>query len=414
MVKLDFVSTIITFARTLGSFVCFQWEEATFSVGGEYFPVCSGCFGIYLGSTIALSLMPHYEKISKKLFSIKYGLPMILPLTLYWIILNVQNNTGIWVVPAIKELYSFFGILFGVIIANTAYNLGRETSHATKISTIGKHFWILTAALLTAILITSISYGTQRLVAFAASLVFMLGLLGLAGFIVAWIFASVLSPNKEKLNSTKKSTTFLTVLTIFASFLVFQALLFENTAEAIAVGLFFGIFALGLFAHTLRTFNWRDLGITIADWKRQLVYGVIIGCGLYLVFLAYHFIFSGFDEVVVLTSLDILGVFTVFAVVVSEELFFRGYMITMFERQIGTELSCLASSILFTIYHYAEAIKNLIGLSDGQVYFEYEYLITLFLGGLLLAFLFTRKRSLIMPIVVHFTWNMLIIAVTPQ
>lgn len=408
------ISSIINFARIIGSFVCFQWEEATFSVEGEYFPVCSGCFGIYLGSVVALSTLPHYEKISKKLFSAKYGLPMVLPMTIYWILLNIQQNTGLWIIPAIKELYSFFGFLVGVAIANVAYNLKEETAHANKISKVGKHFWFLTVALIITVFIAFAFYGTQRLSIFTASLIFILGFFGLTGVILIWIFAFIASSlNKELTNQSKNSRAILSVLTIFTCFLVFQVLIFENRPELFAVGLFFGIITFGLLSYTLRTFTWRDLGIVRKGWKMQLIYGVVIGTVLYLAFLVYHFIFSGFNGVVV-SSLGVWEVFVIFAIVASEELFFRGYMITMLERQISTELSCLISSIFFTLYHYKEIIKNLMGLSNGYYYFEFEYLFVFLVGGLLLAFLFIKKRSLVMPIVVHFVWNMLVITASSQ
>jgi len=412
---MDLVSSFINLARIVGAFLCIQWEEATFGVGGKYFPVCSGCFGIYLGSLIALSFFPFLKRVSRKLFSVKYGLLMIVPMAAYWAILNIELSTGVWIINGINEVYSFFGVLLGASIANGAYNLGVETRYADKVLKVSRNFWILTVLLIFASVVVFFTNSADIAILFVASLIFIFGFFGLAGFIAVWAIASVLSLFQRR-NSfqSKVLTPLLIVSTILVCFLFFQVLVFESRLELVVLGLLFGAFSFGLFGYSLRAFTLEELGIVKKDWKKQIAHGVLIGVLLYAAFVIYRFIWSRFQEFVSWQpSINYVGIPIILAIVVSEEFFFRGYAISMLERQIDTTVSCVISSILFSLYHQSAVIKGLIGLSSTNPYWNYEYPIMQFVGGLLLSYLFIKKRSLIMPTSVHFTWNVLILAAVP-
>lgn len=195
---MDFVSSLIDLARTIGSFLCFQLEEATFTIGGEPFPVCSGCFGIYLGVLIALSSLPFFEKLSRRLFSLKLGLLMILPMAAYWAILNIQQQTDRWIVPGVREAYFLFGVLFGFTIANATYNLCLEFGYANVIRRVGRKFWIV-IVLLAAVSLSALPfYSFETTILFSSSFFFLLGLFGLVGFSLVWIISALVSFLRRK------------------------------------------------------------------------------------------------------------------------------------------------------------------------------------------------------------------------
>lgn len=407
---MDIILEIIKFARLLGSFVCFQGREATFNVGSEYFPVCSGCFGIYLGSLIAFTCFPFFRKFSKKLFSAKYGLPMLLPLVIYWAILNVQAYTGVWLIPALKEFYSFTGVLFGIPVSNGAYNLNLETTYADKISKLGRKFWVLTFLTIFLSLVVFSMSPAETATIFTVSLIFLLGFFGLVVFIATWIIASLFSfLRHKKSGSTDALTSVLRLLIIVVCFLFFQALIFEGKAELIFLALLFGAVSFSLFAYTLRSFTFEELGFVKTDWEKQVAYGILLGFFLFFAFRVYRFLaFSSKGPLFSANFPDFVGILSVFVIVVSEEFFFRGYSITILERHMKTAFSCLFSSILFVLYHQVAVFKFLAGVPNVSLNLNLEHTVLLFLGGLLLSYLFVKKRSLLMPIALHFTWNLLI------
>jgi len=413
--NLDLVTWLIDFAKVIGSFLCFQGEQATFKIGTEYFPVCSGCFGIYLGSLIALIIFPFLERRARKLYSIRYGLPMLLPMTIYGIILTVEEHTGTWIVPGSKELYFITGILFGLTIANAAFVLNLETSYADDMSKVGRKFWILAALLFVISMPVFVLYEVETATLFAVSLVFLFGFFGLIFFILAWLFTFFLSYHKNK---TRASNTIpnnalasvLTILVIFVCFLLFQSLILESKLELMVLCLLFGTAAFIIFGYSVSKFKPEELGLVKKDWEKQILYGVFAGVVLYLGFALYRFFF--FNEIVFYGMLsNFFMVPVVFAIVVSEEFFFRGYAIPMLEGGIGkTSISCIVASAMFVVYHQSTIAKIMNASISMNTYYDYERVILLFLGSLLLSYFFVKKRSLVMPIATHLTWNLLVLA----
>lgn len=407
---MDFVSWLIDFARAVGSLLCFQGEQATFKIGTEYFPVCSGCFGIYLGSLIALSSFPLLEKWSKRLYSVKYGLPMLLPFSIYGAILIVEENTGAWIVPGIKEFYFFTGVLFGVTIANAAYNLNLETSYAGAVQKLGRKIWILTLILLVASSPVFFLFSAETAALFAVSLIFLCGFFGLVFFLLTWLTTSLLTSFKEKKSAPSEAvSSILTILVVLACFLIFQYLILESKLELVVLGLLFGIVSLGIFGYSLRKLKLEELGIVKKNRKKLIVYGVLTGLALYLAFAFYRFLLFN-ESVLERTFVNFTAVPAVFVIVVSEEFFFRGYSIPMLERGIrNTPASCVISSVFFVFYHQTIISKVSSVFFGAGSFFDYEQILLLFLGSLLLSYFFVKNRSLLMPIALHLTWNLLVL-----
>ena len=114
----------LTFIYWVGSLVCFQWEVATFNIGAYYLPVCSGCLGIYGGALIGFASLPRLSTLSQKLFQLKFAIPLMLPQSVYFFILNFERFfLHSYPIPGIKEIYFVMGLLFGFVLCNIAYRL---------------------------------------------------------------------------------------------------------------------------------------------------------------------------------------------------------------------------------------------------------------------------------------------------
>jgi len=85
------------------------------------------------------------------------------------------------------------------------------------------------------------------------------------------------------------------------------------------------------------------------------------------------------------------------AVAVLEETFSRGYMLQTFEEAIGTPAAVLVSSAFFGILHLLNPSAK--GWADYVIPF------TLTLAGVMLAIAYLARRSLWLPIALHFAWN---------
>lgn len=363
-----------------------------------------------MGSLIALSCFPFFREWSKKLYSVKYGLPMVLPMVIYWAALNIKMNTGTCIIPGINEIYCFTGVLLGATISNAAYNLTFETPYADVFLKIGKKFWILTPLLILTSLVAFFLHPVETAILFTASLIFIFGLFGLVGFIAMWIIASAASYFEKKYSVSSRSfIAILTVFVILAGFQFLQVLIFENRLELVILGLFFGVISLGIFSYTLSTFSLEELGFSKRKWKKQIAYGVVVGLILYMAYGIYCFISSSFQDLIFLNPIiNYIGIPVIFAVVASEEFFFRGYTIPLLQRHIDTNISCIISSIFFALYHQSMIFKILTNFPNVNLHLYSEAMVINFIGSMLLSYLYVKKRSLIMPIAVHFTWDLLV------
>lgn len=195
---------------------------------------------------------------------------------------------------------------------------------------------------------------------------------------------------------------------IVVGFLFFQALVFESEWKLRLLAVAFGVVSFGLFGYSLRTFDFKKLGVNKEDWKKQTLFGVLLGFCLYTAFTVFR-IFSSRNFTFLPSTTVLASIPLVFVIVLSEEFFFRGYAITMLEGEAGILASCIFSSALFALYHQPAFLTSLIGLQGASFNLDYENMFLMFCGGLLLSVLFVKKRSLILPTSLHLTWNFLIL-----
>lgn len=85
--------------------------------------------------------------------------------------------------------------------------------------------------------------------------------------------------------------------------------------------------------------------------------------------------------------------------VLFEELLFRGALLYIIIRQIGTVKACLVSAVCFGVYHWFAY-----GVFGNPVAMLYTLLLT-GITGFVFAYAFAKTRSLYLPVALHFGWN---------
>jgi hypothetical protein len=103
-----------------------------------------------------------------------------------------------------------------------------------------------------------------------------------------------------------------------------------------------------------------------------------------------HFISFSFSN----ASNLLIPILLFLIVAISEEVFFRGYVLNILKNSLGSSLGIFFSSLLFALVHIFNENVGLVGL------------INIFLFGIIAALLYTRSNNLSAPIGLHFTWNL--------
>lgn len=87
------------------------------------------------------------------------------------------------------------------------------------------------------------------------------------------------------------------------------------------------------------------------------------------------------------------------AVAVTEELFFRGYFLQMFEKFLNLNAAVIVSSIIFALVHLLNP-----GIAGIDLIFV---VISHTLAAILIAMSFITSRNLWAPVGIHFAWNLM-------
>jgi len=142
----------------------------------------------------------------------------------------------------------------------------------------------------------------------------------------------------------------------------------------------------------MKNMGWTDF------WKRkgELAFGLILGFAsitiiflilwatgqIYFEHIRWHFSWS-----------LLLGLITFIFVALNEELFFRGYIISILRQTHSKVVIYLVSAVIFSCAHIMNDNVKLLGL------------INIVLIGLLFAYMFLKTNRLWMPVGYHLTWN---------
>jgi len=96
------------------------------------------------------------------------------------------------------------------------------------------------------------------------------------------------------------------------------------------------------------------------------------------------------------------ALFTFIAALITEELAFRGYILTKL-RKLGDRRSLWLSSLLFGVWHYPAAII----LWDLGIFGSTLYVLNISLLGVLFGYVFLKSKSLVACSISHAVWNAL-------
>jgi membrane protease YdiL (CAAX protease family) len=94
--------------------------------------------------------------------------------------------------------------------------------------------------------------------------------------------------------------------------------------------------------------------------------------------------------------------------VLTEELLFRGALLYIAIRFLGTHRGCMLSAVAFGIYHWFS--YNIFG---NPVQMIYIFLLT-GLAGVMFAYAFAYSRGMYLPIGLHLGWNLVTVVVFSQ
>lgn len=93
--------------------------------------------------------------------------------------------------------------------------------------------------------------------------------------------------------------------------------------------------------------------------------------------------------------LSIMGLLMVTAVPLVEELLFRGFLQNWLKGRLGRKKALILAALIFSLFHF----------SMSQGFYNFQLLLSLFILGCYLGFLFERQQSLWAPIALHATFN---------
>jgi membrane protease YdiL (CAAX protease family) len=142
----------------------------------------------------------------------------------------------------------------------------------------------------------------------------------------------------------------------------------------------------------------RSLGLTVRGYGAHLVHGMAWGVGL-IVFgfvvlraLGALTVVPDHDAIGLPSFLGYLAVLTLAAL--TEELLFRGYLLSNLMESMHHWLALLLSALVFAAFHLLNANISLLSV------------INLVLAGVVLGVYYIRRRNLWFSIAMHLTWNL--------
>lgn len=156
----------------------------------------------------------------------------------------------------------------------------------------------------------------------------------------------------------------------------------------------------------------QDEDLTNLDLEQKIQYTLISICLGYVMIVIQPLIRMGFEllrgfqiqkidsnELIQFEIWDIpLLLSSVIFIPISEELFFRGFLLKGLLKKNSLILSLLISSVLFGFLHFDWFTMDLLSLK--------RVFIT-FIGGLLAGGLYIKTKNITYPILFHLTWNLI-------
>jgi hypothetical protein len=145
--------------------------------------------------------------------------------------------------------------------------------------------------------------------------------------------------------------------------------------------------------------KWKDVGITsLRSQGNYVMFGLFLGAAsivfITLIMMVTKQITLNPAKITpsLLTNIGIYFIGFLF-VAVNEELFFRGYVISVLRQTKSYPIIYLASGLVFGLVHIGNPNVHVLGI------------VNVCLIGFLFAYMFIQVKSLWMPMGYHFTWN---------
>lgn len=168
--------------------------------------------------------------------------------------------------------------------------------------------------------------------------------------------------------------------------------------------IFFLCIALAVFT-TQKLFKNKTLSNVFGSnkWGLDILLGFSIGAIFMSVTMALAYLSGAYiPDAKLNLNINFLVPLTFFLFVgLAEELIFRGFVFPTFEKGFGTKLSIVITSLMFGFFHMNNKLS---GIAE-----EYKPLCCLFLAieaGFLLNAAFLIRRSLWIPVGIHWSWNL--------
>jgi uncharacterized protein len=183
--------------------------------------------------------------------------------------------------------------------------------------------------------------------------------------------------------------------TAFSFLLFFLSILLNGIANSFKGSYFFFLFYHGLFVVGLCTLvpvlymskinqTLVSMGLTLNNWLKAVLYGLLFVCfSLYGRFMNLSIEWPGTDRLIFL-----IGTLAMASLV--EEVFFRGFLQTRFEKSFGVIPAILLSGLTFSLYH--------LGYPDYQ---NLQVLTALFFFGIFLAITFKTTNNVVTSFIVN-------------
>lgn len=164
-------------------------------------------------------------------------------------------------------------------------------------------------------------------------------------------------------------------------------------------------FAIRQYGHKI-----ADLGLSLKNFLKNVSYGIlgyisllpVLLCSLFITTLLISIfryepqpqpIFSMFIEEEKLSILTYLTFFVAIVGPIMEEVFFRGFLYSAIKKEVGIKLAIVISAVLFSVLH-----AHVVGF------------LPIFILGVFAAYLYEKTGSLIAPITVHITHNLIMVS----
>ena len=139
--------------------------------------------------------------------------------------------------------------------------------------------------------------------------------------------------------------------------------------------------------------RFKNLGFSTKNINKNICIGLAVGLLLALERVYVNKLTPSFSYIIIISA---------FFIAVTEEIFFRGYLLNRWLEKFKNPLiPLILNGLFFTLTHIPIAIF----VYHYYGYSLFTYLLTNFVSGFVDIYLFYRTKSIIAPITNHFVWN---------